>query len=87
MDKKLKILFVISSYVQSGTSANIRNNALIEGLCDNGHIVDVLSREPDIESGRCDDSMILPPVRKFIYIIKKVHEVNQNQKGISNEKK
>lgn len=87
MDKKLKILFVISSYIQSGSSANIRNNALIEGLCDNGHIVDVLSREPDIEFGRCDLSMKLPPVRNFIYIIKKANEVNSRQNSISNENK
>ncbi len=69
-----RILFVTSSYIQGGTSANLRNNALIEGLCDNGNVVDVISREPDTDPGRCDFSMRIPPVRKFIYIINRERE-------------
>lgn len=68
-----KVLFVVSSYIQSGSSANLRNNALIEGLCSNGFIVDVISREPDKKAIIYDGSMKLPPIRKFIYVIKNAH--------------
>ncbi len=87
MSEKKKILFVTSSYIQGGTSANIRNNSLIDGLCANGHIVDVLSREPDVEQGRSDTSMKLPPIRNFIYVIKRVQQQSTGANTVPGEKK
>ena len=77
-----KILFVISSYIQGATSANVRNISLIEGLCSNGHIVDVLSREPDTGTTLCDETVKLPPVRQYIYVLKRTQKTVSNNTDI-----
>lgn len=65
--KQKRILFVSAMPLQYNVSANIRNLALIDGLCQNGYVVDVLTFEPNKESDWFDSSMDVSSVNQFLY--------------------
>ncbi|MCM3633969.1 hypothetical protein [Paenibacillus camelliae] len=53
----MRILFVVSRPLEINTSASIRNRATIEGLLEQGHIVELLTTEPDTRHSNHDVSL------------------------------
>ncbi|MCG8540745.1 MAG: hypothetical protein MJA82_12520 [Clostridia bacterium] len=53
----MKILFVSMFPIESNTSATIQNKGIIKGIINNGHIVDILTVKPNINTQSYDDSM------------------------------
>ena len=58
-----KILFIVSRPLEINTSASIRNKAMIEGLLQNGHTVDLVTAEPNIHHAAYDESLSVQGVK------------------------
>lgn len=61
----MKILYIVSRPLEINTSASIRNIATIKGFIENGHEVDIVTTEPDINHLAYDSSMKINNVRTF----------------------
>lgn len=78
-----KILFVVARPLEINTSASIRNKAMIEGLIENGHSVDLLTTTPDEKHAAYDKSLAVDGINTIRI------PMNQTQKltGLSRQNK
>ncbi len=67
----MKILFVVSRSIEVNSSASIRNSAIIQGLMELGHDVELFTTEPDKKNQVSYDAGLLPEGLKVQYAINK----------------
>lgn len=81
--KKLRILFITNSPIEYSSSANIRNTALIKGILENGHDINILTCYPD-KNSKYYDSTITKDLNLTIKYIDREDE--RNEKELQNVK-
>ncbi len=79
----MKILFVISTPIEYSSSANMRNVALINGLIQNGHQVDLVSDGYDTSSKYVDKSICKINFSKRYYL-RKISTTNKSNVSSNN---
>lgn len=79
-----RILFVVARSLRINTSASIRNKAMIEGLLQNGHEVDLVTAVPDPNHPAYDESLSVEGVRETGIVI---HKNIQKLTGLSGKNK
>ena len=63
----MRVLFVCSRPLQINTSSSIRNKAFVQGLINNGCIVDMATCRPDEHRDAFDSSLGISGINKFYY--------------------